>query len=77
MELIFESQQRMLFEGAKIPAHIRMASRKLLQLVQDEHPYVGWKCEIEEGSFPRFLRDDCQKLEDDVVAKIIGRRQAE
>ena len=76
MELIFESQQRRLSEGMNIPAHIRKRFREVLQLSRDKHPYVGWRCETEGGSLPEFSRDDAQKLEDDVVAEMIGRRQA-
>ncbi|KAK3988160.1 hypothetical protein QBC44DRAFT_382572 [Cladorrhinum sp. PSN332] len=76
MELIFESQQRRLSEGTNIPAHIRKRFREVLRLSRDKHPYVGWKCETEGGSLPEFSRDDAQKLEDDVVAEMIGRRQA-
>ena len=76
MELLFESQQRLLSEGTNIPAHIRKRFREVLRLSRDKHPYVGWKCDIEGGALPEFLRDDAQKLEDDVVAEMAGRRQA-
>ncbi|KAF1952418.1 hypothetical protein CC80DRAFT_452161 [Byssothecium circinans] len=76
MELIFESQQRRLLEGMNIPAHIRKRFRQVLRLSRDKDPYVGWKCEPKEGLLPEFSRDDGQKLEDDVVAEIIGGRQA-
>jgi serine/threonine protein kinase len=76
MELVFESQQRRLSEGTNIPAHIRKRFREVLRLYRDKHPYVGWKCETEGGSLPEFSQDDAQKLEDNVVAEMIGRRQA-
>ncbi|KAI1499354.1 hypothetical protein F5X99DRAFT_286508 [Biscogniauxia marginata] len=76
MELIFESQQRWLSEGTNIPAHIRRRFREVLRLSRDKHPYVGWKCDTEGGLLPEFSRDDAQKLEDEVIAEMIGRRQA-
>ena len=76
MELIFESEQRRLSEGTNMPAHVRKRFREVLRLTRDEHPYVGWKCETKGASLPKFSRDDAQKLEGDVVAEMIGRRQA-
>ncbi|GAB1312403.1 Aminoglycoside phosphotransferase domain-containing protein [Madurella fahalii] len=76
MELIFESQQRRLSEGTNIPAHIRKRFREALRLYRDKNPYVGRKWETKGGLLPEFSRGDAQKLEDDVVAEMIGRRQA-
>lgn len=76
MELIFESQQRRLSEGTNIPAHIRKKSREVLELGRDKDPYVGWKCATEAGSPPEFSRDDAQRLEDNVVAEMVRRKQA-
>ena len=59
-----------------MPAHIRKRFREVLRLTRDEHPYAGWKCETKGTFLPKFSRDDAQKLEDDVVADVIGRRQA-
>jgi hypothetical protein len=75
MELIFESQQRRLLEGTNIPAHIRKRFQELLRLSRDESPYVGWKRDTDGESLPEFSRADVQKLEDEVVADIVGRRQ--
>jgi hypothetical protein len=76
MELIFESRQRFLFEGSNIPAHISKKFREMLGLSRDEDPYVGWTCEAGAASPPEFSREDAQRLEDDVVAEMISRRQA-
>ncbi|KAK3313327.1 hypothetical protein B0H66DRAFT_642897 [Apodospora peruviana] len=78
LELIIESQQRRLLEGTNIPAHIRKRFMEVLRLFRDKHPYMGWKCEALEGGspLPELSRDDSQKLEDDVVGDMIGRKQA-
>lgn len=73
MELLFESRQEMLAEGTNVPAHMRRRFRERLQLSRDEDPYIGWK--PEQGA-PGFSRADGQKLEDDVVAEMIARRQS-
>ena len=76
MELIFESQQRRLLEGANIPAHIRKRFREMLQLSRDEDTYRGWKRNAEGGTPLELSRDRAQKLEDEVVAEMIARRRA-
>ncbi|KAI1159189.1 kinase-like domain-containing protein [Nemania serpens] len=62
MELLFESQQRSLFEGRNIPAHIRKRFLEILQLSRDKDPYVGWKCETEGRPYPELSREDAEKL---------------
>jgi hypothetical protein len=73
MEIIFESRQRDLYEGTNIPAHIRTRFIELLQLSQDDDPYVGWRCQ---GTLVRDLsRAEFQKLEDEVIEDMIRRRR--
>ncbi|KAK4040968.1 hypothetical protein C8A01DRAFT_45794 [Parachaetomium inaequale] len=57
------------------PSHLRRFG-EMLGLSRDEDPYVGWKCEAGAASPPEFSREDAQRLEDDVVAEMIRRRQA-
>ena len=76
MKLIFESQHRWLWERSNIPANIRKRFREMLGLSRDKHPYLGWKCETGGGPLPEFSKDDSQKLEDEVVADMMARRQA-
>ena len=65
MELIVESQQRRLPKGTKISIYIRNRFRELLRLSRDKHPYIGWECETEDETVPKFSRDDVQKLVED------------
>ncbi|POR35889.1 Uncharacterized protein TPAR_03923 [Tolypocladium paradoxum] len=76
MELIFESQQKRLSEGTNIPAHIRKRFREKLRLSRHKDPYIGWTPEAQDVPLPRFSRIDGQKLEDDVVAEMVARRQS-
>ncbi|EHK27116.1 uncharacterized protein TRIVIDRAFT_229003 [Trichoderma virens Gv29-8] len=74
MELIYESQQEMLAQGNNIPAHMQRRFRERLGLSRDKHPYMGWTPSSEDG--PReFSQIDFQKLEDEVVAEMVARRQ--
>ncbi len=76
MELIFESRQRWLWQRNNIPAQIRVRFMEMLGLSRDEKPYLGWSRKSEGGAPPEFSRDDSQKLEDEVVAEMVARRQA-
>jgi hypothetical protein len=75
-ELIFESRQRWLAEKNNIPAQIRARFLEILRLSRAENPYLGWKPETEGGVFPEFTRDAGQKLENEVVAEMVAKRQA-
>lgn len=72
IELIIESRQRKLFSGRNIPAHILQRFREMLGLVRDEDPYIGWRRSNEGASVLDFTREDVQRLEDEVVADILG-----
>ncbi|KAI1113067.1 phosphotransferase enzyme family-domain-containing protein [Nemania sp. NC0429] len=73
MELLYESQQRQLFEGKNIGAHIRRRFMEVLQLSRDEDPYVGWTCKTEGKQLPELSRADTDKLENDVIDDMIER----
>ncbi|KAK0110877.1 hypothetical protein ONS96_002464 [Cadophora gregata f. sp. sojae] len=75
MELIYESQQRLLLNGTNIPAHIRKRFLEELRLVRDSDPYVGWARRPRDGPFAEYSSADIQKLEDDVVEEMIARRR--
>ncbi len=76
MELIFESRQRWLWQRNNIPAQIRVRFMEMLGLCRDENPYLGWSRKNEGGALPGFSEDDGEKLEDQVIAEVIARRQA-
>jgi len=76
MELIFESQQRLLLDGTNIPAHIRKRFIENLKLARDNDPYVGWTRSPKDGPFPEYSSVDIQKLEDDVVEEMVARRKS-
>lgn len=73
MELIFESQQRLLSDGTNIPAHIRKRFMENSKLARDNDPYVGWTRSPQDGPFPEYCSAALQKLEDDVVAEMVAR----
>ncbi|EPE31762.1 hypothetical protein GLAREA_11844 [Glarea lozoyensis ATCC 20868] len=76
MELIFESQQRLLSDGTNIPAHIRKRFMENSKLSRDNDPYVGWTRSPQDGPFPEYSSAAIQKLEDDVVEQIVARRKS-
>jgi Phosphotransferase enzyme family len=78
MELIFESQQRLLSDGTNIPAHIRKRFMEMARLARDSDPYVGWtrRSTQDGGPVPEYSGAAMQKLEDDVVEEMIARRKA-
>lgn len=76
MELIFESQQRLLLEGKNITAHIRKRFMENSKLVRDNDPYVGWTRSLQDGPFPEYSSAAIQKLEDDVVKEMVARRKS-
>ena len=76
MELIFESQQRLLLDGTNIPAHIRKRFMENLKLVRDSDPYVGWTRSPKDGPFPEYSRAVIQTLEDDVIKEIVARKKS-
>jgi hypothetical protein len=57
IELIFESQQRLLANGTNVPAHIRKRFLEYEKLTRDQDPYVGWARRKEDGPFPVYSRD--------------------
>ena len=77
MELIFESQQRLLLNGTNIPAHIRKRFIENSKLARDNDPYVGWTRRAQDGPFPEYSSAAIQKLEDDVVEDMVARRKSE
>ena len=74
MELIYESQQRLLLEGFNLPAHIRRNFWEVGGLVKNSNIYRGWmrrdgcKVEFDEASY--------QKLVDDVIEEMSANRRA-
>jgi len=76
MELIFESQQRLLLEGNNIPAHIRKRFMNNSRLARNNDPYVGWTRSLQDGPFPEYSSAAMQKLEDDVVQEMVARRKS-
>lgn len=76
MELIYESQQKFFLDGTNIPAHIRKRFLEKCRLVRDSDPYVGWTREPKNGPFVEHSSADLQKLEDDVVEKMLAKRKA-
>jgi hypothetical protein len=76
MELIFESQQRLLSDGTSIPAHIRERLMENSKLVRDNDPYVGWTTKPQGGPFPEYSSVAIQKLEDDVVEEMVARKES-
>lgn len=76
MELIFESQQRLLLESTNIPAHIRKRFMENLKLARDNDPYVGWIRSPQDGPFPKYSSAALQKLGDDVVEEMVARRKS-
>ncbi len=76
MELIFESQQRLLLEGSNITAHIRKRFMENSKLVRDNDPYVGWTRSLQDGPFPEYSSAAIQTLEDDVVKEMVARRKS-
>lgn len=76
MELIWGSQQRLLFDGTNIPAHIRARFIENLKLTRDNDPYVGWTRSPQDGPLPEYSSAAVQKLEDDVVEEMLARRRS-
>ncbi|MCJ1234016.1 hypothetical protein MMC14_001974 [Varicellaria rhodocarpa] len=76
MELIFESQQRVLSDGTNIPAHIRKRLMEHSRVARDDDPYVGWTRKSEDGPFPEYSSSAFQGLEDDVVEEMVARRKS-
>lgn len=76
MELIFESQQRLLLDGTNIPAHIRKKFMENSKLARDDDAYIGWTRSPQDGPFPKYSGAAIQKLEDDVVEEMIATRKS-
>ena len=74
MDLIWDSQQRQLFKGYNIPAHIRNRFFITAKLVKDEDPCVGWQGA--DGSALKYSRAGLEKLEDEVIEDILPKRDA-
>lgn len=75
MELIFESQQRLLSDGTNIPAHIRKRFIENSKLTRDSDLYGGWTRSPDETFF-EYSGAAFQKLEDDVVEDMLARRKS-
>ncbi|OAR02926.1 hypothetical protein LLEC1_05528 [Akanthomyces lecanii] len=74
MELIYESQQRHLFEGGNIPGRIRQRFLSRYNLARHSDPFAGWTIEVDD-----LLRCDAnavQRIEDQVVAEYLARQAA-
>ncbi|KAF2760149.1 hypothetical protein EJ05DRAFT_474050 [Pseudovirgaria hyperparasitica] len=76
MDLIYESQQRSLVEGNKIPAKIRKRFLETLKMVKDEDPYVGWRRSSQETPFEELSQAEFVKLENDVIEEVVTKRKA-
>jgi thiamine kinase-like enzyme len=74
MELIFESQQRLLSDGTNIPAHIRKRFMENLKLARDNDPYVGWARSSQDGPIPEYSSAAIRKLEGDALEEMVKRR---
>lgn len=78
MELIFESQQRLLSHGTNIPAHIRKRFIENSKLTRDNNdPYVGWtrSCSPNESFLEYSSAAAMQQLVDEVVEEMVVRRK--
>lgn len=76
MELIYESQQRLLKERNNIPANIRKRLLDNSKIVRDDDPYAGWTRSAEDGLVLDPSNADFQQLVDDVIKEMVAKRKA-
>ncbi|KFZ19076.1 hypothetical protein V502_03861 [Pseudogymnoascus sp. VKM F-4520 (FW-2644)] len=76
MELIYESQRRLLSNGNNISSQIRNKLMENSKLTRDNDPYVGWTRSSHDGPLPEYSSASFQKLVDDLVEAMIARRKA-
>jgi hypothetical protein len=75
MELIYESQQRLLLNGKNISARIRKTIMEYSKLTRDNDPYAGWTRNLQDGPCLEYSSADIQKLVDDMVKETDARRK--
>lgn len=76
MSLIYESQQRLLFNGNNIPAQIRMRVIESSKLTRDNDPFVGWTRISQDEPLFEFSSAAFEKLVDDLVKEMVARRES-
>ncbi|TVY26585.1 hypothetical protein LHYA1_G004531 [Lachnellula hyalina] len=76
MELVFESQQRLLLDGNNIGAHIRKRFIEYLMLELDDDPCIGWTRSPQAGPLLEYSSAAFQKLENDVIEEMVAKRKA-
>ncbi|TVY48709.1 hypothetical protein LOCC1_G001402 [Lachnellula occidentalis] len=77
MELVFESQQKLLSDGNNIGAHIRKRFIENSMLERDNDPCLGgWTRSPQGGPLLEYSTAAFQKLEDDVVEEMVAKRKA-
>ncbi|OBT65262.1 hypothetical protein VE03_04633 [Pseudogymnoascus sp. 23342-1-I1] len=76
MTLIYESQQRLLFNGNNIPAQIRMRVMENSKLTRDNDPYAGWTRSSQDGPLSEYSSAAFEKLVDDLVEEMVARRES-
>ncbi|TVY35546.1 hypothetical protein LSUB1_G005579 [Lachnellula subtilissima] len=74
MELVFESQQRLLLDGNNIGAHIRKRFIEYLMLELDEYPCIGWTRSPQAGPLLEYSSAAFHKLENDVIEEMVAKR---
>lgn len=74
MKLIYESQQRLLFDRSNVPANIRRRFIVYTNLIKDEDPYLGWTAK--DGTVLQYDGAALQQIEDDVIAEVEAKRRA-
>lgn len=75
MELIYESQQRLLLNRKNISARIRKTIMEYSKLTRDNDPYAGWTRKPQDGPCLEYSSADIQKLVDDMVKETDARRK--
>ncbi|KAL5345966.1 hypothetical protein ACLOAV_008996 [Pseudogymnoascus australis] len=76
MSLIYESQQRLLFNGNNIPDQIRMRVIESSKLARDNDPFVGWTRSSQDEPLSEFSSAAFEKLVDDLVKEMVARRES-
>lgn len=76
MELIYESQRRLMSNGNNISSQIRKRLMENSKLTRDNDPYAGWIRSSQDGPLSEYSSADFQKLVDDLVEAMIARRKA-
>ncbi|KFX95556.1 hypothetical protein V490_03785 [Pseudogymnoascus sp. VKM F-3557] len=75
MELIYESQQRLLLNRKNISARIRKTIMEYSKLTRDNDPYAGWTRNPQDGPCLEYSSADIQKLVYDMVKETDARRK--